>query len=95
MELKEKYKTEQKKIEIKERESELRANVKQSFTDTAMKIKEANEICVALGKNIKFKPIFIKQMVDESGRSMTLMHKEGMERIWHGSIGNANFSEEL
>lgn len=60
-----------------------------------MKIKEANEICVALGKNIKFKPIFIKQMVDESGRSMTLMHKEGMERIWHGSIGNANFQEEL
>jgi hypothetical protein len=34
-------------------------------------------------------------MVDESGRSMTLMHKEGMERIWHGSIGNANFQEEL
>jgi hypothetical protein len=35
-------------------------------------IKEANQICKMLGKNIKFKTAFVKQMVDDSGRAMTL-----------------------
>ena len=46
-------------------------------------IKEANEICQAMGKNIRFKPVLIKQAYDPEGRKMTI------------AGGNAKFEDEL
>jgi hypothetical protein len=58
------------------------------FTDCSKKIAEANEICKMLGMNIKFRQIFVKQLVDDSGRSMSISSKSDTGK-------SQKFKEEL
>ena len=49
-------------------------------------ITEANEICQAMKKNMKFKPQLTKQAYDSSGRKMTLTDQ---------NAGSNKYQEEL
>jgi len=43
------------------------------YNANAKDIREANEICKMMGKNIKFKQCIIQQVVDNFGRAMTFL----------------------
>lgn len=43
------------------------------YNVNAQGIREANEICKLMGKNIKFKQCIIQQIVDDRGRAMTFL----------------------
>jgi len=43
------------------------------YNSNAQSIREANEICKMLGKNISFKQCIIQNFVDDRGRAMTLL----------------------
>ena len=70
--MKKKFSDEATKIEARKRFSTNQVQKEIDYSEVMKKIKEANEICKMLGKAIKFKTAFVKQMVDDSGRNMSM-----------------------
>mgnify|MGYP006092904393 CR=1 FL=1 len=63
-------------MKIQEEEEQARQKKDKILMDynvNAQGIREANEICKLMGKNIKFKQCIIQQIVDDRGRAMTYL----------------------
>lgn len=63
-------------MKIQEEEEQARQKKEKILMDynvNGQGIREANEICKLMGKNIKFKQCIIQQIVDDRGRAMTYL----------------------
>jgi len=90
----------QKKIE--EGEEIAKKKKEQTIMDynaNAKSIREANEICKMMGKQIKFKQCIIQQIVDTTGRAMTFVGNEDASDLHRQdsncSVTSASLKEEL
>ena len=82
-ELKIREQQDQIKRKIEEEEAIAKKRKEQTLMDynvNAKSVREANEICKMMGKNIKFKQCIIQQVVDQSGRAMTLVGVDDLQR---------------
>ena len=78
-----KWLQEKQRLEAQRRQTSRYSLLLKKHQQDYRQIKEANEICQAMGKNIRFKPCLIKQAYDPEGRKMTI------------AGGSANFQDEL
>lgn len=68
-----KWKMERDQLERQRRETNRHSLILKKYSQDYRFIKEANDICQDMGKNLKFKPVLIKQAYDPEGRKMTVM----------------------
>lgn len=80
-----KWMKEREKLERQRRETTRQSMLLKKHQQDYREIREANEICKTMKKNIKFKPCLIKMAVDSDGRRMTMI----------GQNDQAKYEEEM
>jgi hypothetical protein len=76
-----KWKQERERLERQRRETTRQSVLLRKHQATYRNIKEANEICQKMNKNIRFKPCLMKIAYDGEGRKMTIMGGSGTEQL--------------
>ena len=81
------FEKEKEQLQLERRKQTFITQKRNELSDNAKKVKEANDICRILGKDIHLKQILTRVQVDDTGRKTTLIGVDDPTK--------AKFKEEL